>query len=197
MPVRVFSEDEKTAIREKLLSVGFPMLKEYGLIHMSIPKIAKEAGIGTGTFYRFFASKEEYVYQVIVYQRNIFMNECIPSEVKSGKRKLSRDEVRSLVEMLVDKDKSVYANLSLSDEEKLFGSVQSFYPDVEKEKRVSGFLLELIDEPKESLNFPLLANLFKILAITSEARSELHAEAFEQTVSCIIDMILKEIYGLY
>ena len=97
MPVRVFKEEEKSQIREKLLSVGFPMLKEYGLIHMSIPKIAKAAEIGTGTFYHFFKSKEEYIYELITYRRKILLSNVITDDVKNGKRKLSKSEVRQLI----------------------------------------------------------------------------------------------------
>ena len=91
MPARVFREEEKREIKKKLLDIGFPMLKEYGLVHMSIPKIAKEAGIGTGTFYRFFQSKEEYIYQLIQYRREILLSEVVTEDIKCGKRKLSKD----------------------------------------------------------------------------------------------------------
>ena len=111
MPVRVFSEENKIEIREKLLKVGFPLLKEYGLTHMSIPKIAKAAGIGTGTFYHFFKSKEDYIYELITYRRKILLSKVITDEVKAGQKKLSPSEVRQLIGLLVDKNKSLYSNL--------------------------------------------------------------------------------------
>lgn len=195
MPVRVFNEDEKIEIKEKLLSVGFPMLKEYGMIHMSIPKISDAAGIGTGTFYRFFKSKEEYIYELILRQRKILMREYIPAEVIAGQRKLSRDEVRRFVELIVDKDKSVYANLGLSDSEKIFLSVENLTPSVTREKEVSAALLNYIDNQRDDMDFPLLANLFKVLAITSQARNELHEEAYAKTINKIIDMIIEELFN--
>lgn len=194
MPVRVFKEEEKLQIREKLLSVGFPLLKEYGMIHMSIPKIAKAAKIGTGTFYRFFKSKEEYIYQLIVYRREILLSEIITEEVKNGKRKLTKEEVRHVIELIVDKDKSVYANLSLSDEAKLFEYIEEFSPDIKEEKNIAGELLGYIDTPKKEIDFPVLFNMVKVLAITSQAENELHPEGYEGTISLIIDTILKEIY---
>lgn len=195
MPVRVFKEEERKAIKEQLLSVGFPMLKEYGMIHMSIPKIAKAAQIGTGTFYRFFDSKESYIYELIQYRRSKFMEEYIPEDVKSGKRKLTKAEVRAFIELVVDKEESVYANLDLADSKMLFDKVQSISPNLDREKALSSVFFKMIDKPKKDVNFPLLANLMKVLAITSQAREELHPEGYEETVRRIIDMIMQEVYG--
>ncbi len=170
------------------------MLKEHGMIHMSIPKIAQAAGIGTGTFYRFFSSKEEYVYQMILHRRQLLLSEVMPMEVKAGERKLNKDEVRKLLALMVDKDKSVYANLSLEDESKLFKNVDTLSPDISHEKEVSSGFLGLIEGQKESLDFPVLANLMKVLAITSQAREELHEEGYDRTIEIIIDSIMGELY---
>ncbi len=65
MAKRIFTEEEREDIKNRLLDVGFPLLQKYGVIHMSVPKITQAAGIGTGTFYRFFASKEDYILALI------------------------------------------------------------------------------------------------------------------------------------
>lgn len=194
MPVRVFREDEKKEIREKLLSVGFPMLQEFGLVHMSIPKIAAAAGIGTGTFYRFFKSKEEYIYQLIVYRREILLSEVITEDVRNGKRKLSKDEVRHMLELLADPRNSVYANLNLADEAKLFKYIEAFSPDIEKERRVSEVILNYVDHPKETIDLPVLFNMVKILAISSQAKNELHPQGYDRTITLLVDTILQLIY---
>ena len=65
MAKRVFTEEERAEYREKMLDAGFDLLKQYGMTHMSVAKITEAAGIGVSTFYNFFASKEEYVYEVL------------------------------------------------------------------------------------------------------------------------------------
>lgn len=195
MPVRVFKEEEKSQIREKLLSVGFPMLKEYGLIHMSIPKIAKAAEIGTGTFYHFFKSKEEYIYELITYRRKILLSNVITDDVKNGKRKLSKSEVRQLIGLMVDKDASVYSNLKLNEEAKLFEYMKAFSPNLEHEKEIVVHILAYIDQPKEDINYAVLCNLLKVLVLTSQAADELHLEGYDETISILTENILKEIYG--
>ena len=195
MPVRVFSEENKIEIREKLLKVGFPLLKEYGLTHMSIPKIAKAAGIGTGTFYHFFKSKEDYIYELITYRRKILLSKVITDEVKAGQKKLSPSEVRQLIGLLVDKNKSLYSNLKLDEEAKLFQRIKAFSPNLEHEKAVAGQILAYVDHPKDNIDYALLFNLIKILVISSQAEDELHASAYEKTLSVIMDNILAEIFG--
>lgn len=195
MPVRVFKEEERTEIRESLLSVGFPLLKEHGLTHMSIPKLSEAAGIGTGTFYRFFSSKEEYIYQMILYRRKLLLGEILTQEVREGKRKLSREEVRRILEEAVDKEKSVYANLDLREETKLLGYMKGFSPDLEREKEVAQGILRYIDTPKEEIDFPVLANLTKVLVLASQAEKELHQTGYERTISILIDAVIHEIYG--
>ena len=69
MAKRVFTEEERAEYREKMLDAGFDLLKKYGMTHMSVAKITEAAGIGVSTFYNFFASKEEYVYEVLQYRR--------------------------------------------------------------------------------------------------------------------------------
>ena len=206
MPIRVFSEEEKNVIKEKLLSVGFSLLQEFGVIHMSVSKITKAAEIGTGTFYRFFESKEDYIYQLIQYKRQQLIQDFIPKEVIKGERKLSLDEVRSFIELIVDKDKSVYANMSLQDEAELFKYMSKKANDesdnesikvskIEHEKQVSGVLLKWINVPSERLDFALFANMLKVLAITAQAKEELHAVAYDRTITLLIDDIMKLIYG--
>lgn len=195
MPLRVFNEEEKNQIREKLLSVGFPLLRQYGLIHMSIPKIAKEAKIGTGTFYHFFKSKEEYIYELITYRRTILLSTVITDDIKKGKRKLSKSEVRQIIGLMIDKEESIYSNLNLSEEAKLFEYMKAFSPNLGHEKIIAKQLLGYIDQPKDNINYAVLFNLLKILVLTSQAVNELHAEGYEETISILTDNIMQEIYG--
>lgn len=194
MPGRAFSDTEKAEIRQKLLDVGFPMLKENGLTHMSIPKIASAAGIGTGTFYKFFDSKEVYVYEMIKYRRKLLLGEVITEDIINGKKKLSRTDVKRIIELIVDKEKSVYANLTLKDEAKLFEKIEAFSPDLNHEAEIVNHLVEYIDEPKAEIDVALLTNLVKVLAITSQTKEELHEQGYHRTIDFLIESILGLIF---
>ena len=69
MASRVFKKEEREEKRVQMLETGFALLKEYGMTHMSVDKITSAVGLGKGTFYHFFDSKEDFVYQLIEHQR--------------------------------------------------------------------------------------------------------------------------------
>ncbi len=63
MSPKLFSIAEKEQLKENMFLSGLELLKEYGMTHMSVEKIAASAGIGKSTFYNFFMSKEDFVLQ--------------------------------------------------------------------------------------------------------------------------------------
>lgn len=60
-----FTEEQREQIREKLLGIGYDMIREIGLKRMKVSMIAERADIATGTFYHFFDSKESFVKALI------------------------------------------------------------------------------------------------------------------------------------
>lgn len=56
---RAHTPAERERIRERLLQVGLDGFTRVGLAKLTIADLAREAGIGKGSFYQFFASKEE------------------------------------------------------------------------------------------------------------------------------------------
>ena len=60
-----FSDKERVEIRQRLLNSGYELSTEVGIKKMTIAMIAKNSEVAVGTFYNFFASKEEYVVAMI------------------------------------------------------------------------------------------------------------------------------------
>ncbi|MED0673901.1 TetR/AcrR family transcriptional regulator [Aneurinibacillus aneurinilyticus] len=60
-----FTEEEKEHIRQSLLVKGKELFVKYGLAKTSIDDIILACGIGKGTFYKFFPSKEELYYEIL------------------------------------------------------------------------------------------------------------------------------------
>lgn len=60
-----FTEKERVEIRQRLLDSGYELSAEIGIKKMTIATIAKNSEVAVGTFYNFFASKEEYVVAMI------------------------------------------------------------------------------------------------------------------------------------
>lgn len=194
MPIRVFSQEEREEIRVKMLDAGFPLLKEYGMTHTSISKITKAAGIGVSTFYNFWKTKEAYMTELISYYRKKMLPLMVDEEVLSRNRKLSRIEVKKYFQALVDENISIYPHMTLEDEYKLVNSSNSFKPDIEKETTIAKELFSYFENVRDDIDFGLVANLTKILAITAESKAELHEGAYDKTIDKIIDMILDLIF---
>jgi len=59
--MRAFSDKEKEAIRAKLIKAAERLFTEQGFSKTSVSELARAAGIGKGTFYMFYKTKEELV----------------------------------------------------------------------------------------------------------------------------------------
>ena len=116
MPDRVFTDEQREKLRTVMLEAGFPLIKECGVTHTTITKITDAAGIAKGTFYHFWKNKEEYLAELIRYHRQKMLPMLIGEDVLAGKRKLGREDARIYFRHLVDKEKSIYANMTLEDE---------------------------------------------------------------------------------
>jgi AcrR family transcriptional regulator len=195
MPDRVFTNEQRDELRTAMLEAGFPLIKEYGVTHTTISKLTNAAGIAKGTFYHFWKNKEEYLVALIRYHRQKMLPLLLGEDVLSGKRKLGKEDVRLYFRYLVDKEKSIYAHMTLEDESKLMQETSDFEPNEKKESFIATQLLGMIDGVKKDVDLLLLANMTKILVLTAEAKDELHESAYEKTIDTILDKIMELIFS--
>lgn len=66
-----FTESEREQIRQCLLTKGKELFIQYGLHKTSIDDLVQACGIGKGSFYKFFSSKEELFYVILNKQEEI------------------------------------------------------------------------------------------------------------------------------
>ena len=55
----------KTAKRHSLIAAGAVLFAEHGYRHVSVGDIAREAGVATGSFYNYFATKESFYQEIL------------------------------------------------------------------------------------------------------------------------------------
>ncbi len=194
MPKRTFAEGEKDQLRITMLEAGFPLLKQYGMTHTTVAKITNVAGIAKGTFYHFWKNKEEYMAELIIYHRQKMIPVLIGDDVISGRRKLTEDDARIYLHNVVNEDISIYPHLTLEDEARIFKNTDEFLPDIEKESAITRGLIGYLDNVREDVNIPLIANMSKILVLTSESKEELHKEVYRETIDTLIEAILDLIF---
>ena len=194
MPKRTFAEGEKDQLRITMLEAGFSLLKQYGMTHTTVAKITNVAGIAKGTFYHFWKNKEEYMAELIIYHRQKMIPVLIGDDVISGRRKLTEDDARIYLHNVVNDEISIYPHLTLEDEVRIFKNTDEFMPDIEKESAITRGLLGYLDNVREDVNIPLIANMSKILVLTSESKEELHKEVYRETIDTLIEAILDLIF---
>lgn len=194
MAKRVFTEEERAKYREKMLDAGFELLKQYGMTHMSVAKITEAAGIGVSTFYNFFSSKEEYVYEVIKYRRKM-----IPEFIKialNGKEKAGPEETRTYLKMMIDEKYSVFPSLTPDDEKRLLNMLpEQARPNLQLETETSYKFFQYMEGVRPDINIALVTNLIKVYVLAAEGRDILHDKAYEETMERMRDLILYELFG--
>lgn len=195
MSPKIFSLSEREHVKVKMLEAGFPLLKEYGMTHMSVDKITTAAGIGKSTFYNFFPSKEAFVYELICHERKIFLEHL--TEILNGRDRMTQAEGQELLKNIIFNENSVYQYLTSEDEQKLCAAFpQEMIPDLNKEKIIMNDMFSCMENVRDSLDYPVIANLLKIMAMAAEGQTCLHREGYlrtqEKLFSLLFHCIFKE-----
>ena len=178
-----------------MFHAGLKLLKEYGMTHMSVEKITSEAGIGKSTFYNFFLSKEDFVLQLIEFNRMRFWKAV--KDMLGGREKLTVDESKKVLTAIINNQDSVYQYLTPEDEEKLAqASPDKGKADIGEETETLSRLFSMFENVREDIDVAVIANMLKILAMTAENRSMLHESGYTRTqeklFGVLFDCIFKE-----
>ncbi len=188
MSPKLFSIAEKAELKEKMFLSGLELLKEYGMTHMSVEKIAASAGIGKSTFYNFFMSKEDFVIQLIEYNRSRFWQAV--ADKLDGREKLSVSESKNVLAAIINNKDSVYQYLTPEDEKKLAeASPDKGEADIGEETDILERLFGMFENVREDVDHAVVSNLLKILAITAESRPMLHESGYQRTQDKLFELL--------
>ena len=99
MSPRIFSTTQREELRIKMLDAGFELIKQHGMTHASVEKITQAAGLGKSTFYNFFSSKEEFVTDIMEYQRDRVKQHF--EQILNGREKMTAAEGKEYLKLIV------------------------------------------------------------------------------------------------
>lgn len=116
MSPRIFSTTQREELRIKMLDAGFELIKQHG-DPASVEKITQAAGLGKSTFYNFFSSKEEFVTDIMEYQRDRVKQHF--EQILNGREKMTAAEGKEYLKLIVFSRNSIYQYLTAEDMEKL------------------------------------------------------------------------------
>lgn len=193
MSPKIFSIEEKQQLRERMFFSGLELLKAHGMTHMSVEKITAAAGIGKSTFYNFFLSKEDFVLQLIEYNRSRFWKAV--AELRGEREKLTAVESRQVLQAIINNNDSVYQYLTPEDEQKLAAaSPDKGTADIDEETETLRRLFAVFENVRENVDFAVVSNLLKILALTAENRAMLHESGYQRTQEKLFGLLFDCIF---
>lgn len=184
-----FSDKEREEIRQKLLDSGYELSTDIGLKKMTVAIIAGSAGIAVGTFYNFYASKEEFVIAIIRDTEMRFENEMAKHFSKDGTISLKKflevfrgnfkPENNILLRMKLDD--WVWLNSHISD---------SAYLNKTTDIKKYEFLFTRIKGIRQDADPGVVVNFIKSIYALYQNRDSL----FEDSLQTNVDLIFETVY---
>lgn len=183
---QIFEKIGREKVREQLLEAGFLLIKQYGLKKTSVSDIA------TSTFYNFFPSKEEFVYQLVLYKRSIvkgYFDELI-SEGKADK-----EQFRQYLRKIYLSDNNVFDYLSESEIEMLNARwPEEYWKNRDNDEHSTQWLLGNLNGVSPNCDWKVFANLSKSIALIRHGKRRLYQDKYEEALEVCIDAIIRYVF---
>lgn len=192
MPV-IFNETNYDNYKNLLLESGLELAKQGGLKNITVDTVTKQVGLAKGTFYTFFPSKEEFIYQISVYNRNKAKKYF--SDLSSGNTLLERKEVKEFFIFLLLSENNIYTYLTQED----YAYLRSRWPmeyslNAKADEQTSTWLLSQMNV-RPDCDWKLLANYMKAITLVTMEKRMLHQDVYQDTILLLIDGILDYMFG--
>lgn len=191
---QIFDKIGREKVREQLLETGFQLIKQYGLKKTSVADIAKKAGISTGTFYNFFSSKEEFVYQLVLFKRSI-VKDCFQEMITRGKA--DKEAFRQFLRKIYLTDNDVFEYLSEGEIEMLKARwPEEYWKNQGNDSVTSQWLLSNLEGVRPDCDWRVFANLNKSISLIRHGRQRLHQDVYKETLDVLIDAIIRYVFAV-
>lgn len=193
MTPKIFDMDSREEVRIKMLNAGFQLIKEHGLTHASVSKVMNIVGLGKGTFYHFFESKEKFVYDIILYQRNQMKIQF--EQLLGGRDKMTKEEGKNFFKKIIFSQDSIYQYLTREEMNMIIEqNPEMKYINVERETKLMDTFVKHIEETKDQINWKVANNLLKIMALAEVNKEELHKDVLNETLDKIYELFFQMVF---
>ena len=152
-------------MRTKMLDVTHELIKQYGITHTSIEKITKACGIGKGTFYHYYPSKEWLILALMKKQAADSLRHF--QSHHNGREKMTAAEGREYIKYVINRTDTVYRYMTKQYLKKLIET----FPEKEDELlpdttiNVVTMLLSHFEGVRADVDIPLVAALIKVCMV--------------------------------
>ena len=191
----IFTIEKRNEIQGRMLSVGAKLIREKGVRKMTVSDITERTGIGKGTFYHFYDSKELFIYDVIMFSKNSIKNAMNGLAEKNGK--LTRISLnRLLTELILSSEGNILSSIPAEDMAWLLERLpENCTIDPVKEENIVRSILENCENANTQINYHVAANIVKIMALAVENKERLHQDAITENLLLMKEQLLDIIFG--
>ena len=191
---QIFDDEGREKVRLLLLQNGFDLIKTHGLKKTSINDFTKRVGIAAGTFYNFFKTKEEFVYQIVLYKRSESKKLL---DQMSGSKKMDANTFRKYLTTLYTSDNNIFTYLNESEIAQLKARwPEEYWRNNNNDQSTIAQMLDMLDNPRTDCDWKILGNLFKSIALIGHGKDQLYQDRYEETIRLFADTIVRYVFNL-
>ena len=191
----IFSQEDKERIRTQLLAEGREMMLKRGITKMNIDELAESAGIAKGTFYNFFPSKQDFILEIIHFYQDGKLKQ-LEQLVADKKGKLTLDETFEWYKTLYQPQENPLYHICKKDMDWIMAKIpleRLFRPEVDI--RTGKLIMSMTEGVREDIDYRVLANFPKMMALALENKDFMHKEALETNFQMIVDCMYRYVKG--
>lgn len=182
---KIFTVENKDEIRLKLLDKGFKMLKSKGLSAVNIDKLTEETYIAKGTFYNLFDSKSEFMYHMMIHERNRAKDKLLSYLNDTGK--LTKNSLYAYLKWLSEENPNVFAYLTDVEKKRLISSWSDKYiEDEDNDSKTMHNLISLLESPADNPDWKLACNYMKLIAISLTTKKVFIREKYNSMIDTLL-----------
>lgn len=186
---KIFTDEEREVLRVKLMERGFELLKTQGFKGIRIEALAMDCYIAKGTFYAFFESKSEFLYQIMLYERQRAKDALLIYTDEDGK--LSAKGLYQYLRWLFDENPNVFAYLTPAEQQYFLTEWPSGYIEHEDSDHATmNMLCNMLREPRADARPECACNLMKMGAAALTVPSLFLRNAWDETLDLLTRQIV-------
>lgn len=190
----IFTEEQKEKLKQKLLSEGFELIKKYGYRRMTIDELTKQCGIAKGTFYNFFKSKEEFTYQIMLFERNIERQKLI-SHLTVDNR-LTKKAFKEWLYDMIHNNVNILSYMSQEEITLLMSAwPEEYILNVTNDEQTSLWILNMIPDKQPDCDWKIFVNYMKGIAIINTYKNILNQDVADQSIDRFMNDLIRYIWG--
>ena len=191
---KIFDNETREDIRGQMLDNGYSLIKRFGLKKTTIEDVTRSSGVAKGTFYNFFKTKEEFIYQIVVYKRKLIRERNMEMIAANGGI-VDRRLMRSLLYFIISGDYNLLTYLSRDDIAMLAARWPKEYMDnASNDEKMFSWIFDKVVRKSADCDWKVFMNLYKIAILGLSEIDQLNAEVLDETVAQVVESMLDYVF---